>query len=312
MRTEPGSSAFIPRNLLQSPKITTLATRLKMPPAQQAAYTDALVCEIADDPERTCTSYAYTEKIRRSTNAKTAEAIRREWQPAALLSLHSESKILSTLDDKYKNEDRLAVAVATQDSAKLLGIPKYQHGTDKLSGTIISCATVSLLHDWGCQNNVFIMVFDTTSSNTGLVSAACTSLQQVLWRALLWSGCRHRIGGLILSHVFEDLRIEASKSPEISIFKRLRTNYNMINLTPKSSIKTYHIETINEEGQLLAEKLRAETLRQCSMDYDFVRDDHRDLTELTVLYLNGHTKKAVSIKRPGALHKARWMAKLLM
>ena len=137
------------------------------------------------------------------------------------------------------------------------------------------------------------------------------SAQQVLGRALLWSGCRHHIGELILSHVFEDLRIEASKSPEISIFKILRTDYNVINLTPKSPIKTYHIETINEEGQTLAEKLRAETLLQCSMDYDFVRDDYRDLTELTILYLNGHTKKAVSIKRPGALHNARWMAKLL-
>jgi len=84
LHTEPGTSAFIPRNLLQSPKLTTLATRLKMMPAQQAANTEALVCEIVDDPERICTSYAYTEKNRRSTNVKTAEAIRREWQPAAI------------------------------------------------------------------------------------------------------------------------------------------------------------------------------------------------------------------------------------
>jgi len=155
------------------------------------------------------------------------------------------------------------------------------------------------------------MVFHTTSSNTGHVSAACISLQQVLGRALLWSGCRNHIGELILSHVFEDLRIEASKSPQTSIFKRLRTNYNMINLMPKSPIKTYHIETINEEGQLLAEKLCAETLPQCSMDYDVVHDDYGELTELTILYCISHTKKAVSIKRPGALHKAPWMAKLL-
>jgi len=93
-----------------------------MTPAQQAAYKEALVCEVADDPERICASYAYTEKNRCLTNAKTAEAIHREWQPAALLSLHWDSKILSTLDDKYKDEDRLTVAVATQDSAKHLRI----------------------------------------------------------------------------------------------------------------------------------------------------------------------------------------------
>lgn len=42
------------------------------------------------------------------------------------------------------------------------------------------------------------------------------------------------------------------------------------------------------------------------------RDDYLEFTELCVLFLNGETvAQAVKLKRPGALHKARWMAKLL-
>jgi len=37
LHPEPGTSAFFPRNLLKSSKLTTLAARFKMTPAQQAA-----------------------------------------------------------------------------------------------------------------------------------------------------------------------------------------------------------------------------------------------------------------------------------
>ena len=44
-----GTEAFIPHNILQSPKLTSLAARMKMKPAQQAAYTKALIEESGGD-----------------------------------------------------------------------------------------------------------------------------------------------------------------------------------------------------------------------------------------------------------------------
>ena len=41
----------------------------------------------------------------------------------------------------------------------------------------------------------------------------------------------------------------------------------------------------------------------------FVRCDYKELVELTLLYLSGDRNYTFS--RPGALHKARWMAKIL-
>ena len=66
---------------------------------------------------------------------------------------------------------------------------------------------------------------DTTSVNTGHVTAACICMQEKLQRPLLWCACRHHIGEIMLSRVWDSLKIETSKSHQISIFSRLRQNF---------------------------------------------------------------------------------------
>lgn len=48
-RTRTGSDAFIPSDILKRPKLVSLATRMKITPAQQAAFTQAVVEETAVD-----------------------------------------------------------------------------------------------------------------------------------------------------------------------------------------------------------------------------------------------------------------------
>jgi hypothetical protein len=93
---------------------------------------------------------------------------------------------------------------------------------------LISKETSQLLTEWGCTDNIFGMVFDTTSSNTGHKTAACIAIQRDLDRHLLWFACRHHVGEVILDHVWNALAIEVSKSPEISIFGRLKNSWNQL------------------------------------------------------------------------------------
>ena len=72
------------------------------------------------------------------------------------------------------------------------------------------------------------MCFDTTAANTGHLSGACICLQQSMGKALLWCACRHHIGEVILSHISNDLEIEVSKSPEITLFQRFQKQYENI------------------------------------------------------------------------------------
>ena len=72
------------------------------------------------------------------------------------------------------------------------------------------------------------MVFDTTARNTGHLTAACVRIQQQVGHVLLWSECRHRSGEVIFSQIFKDLDIEASKSPDVSVFLRFRKHFSLL------------------------------------------------------------------------------------
>ena len=88
------------------------------------------------------------------------------------------------------------------------------------------------------------MVYDTTASNTGHLTAACVCVQQQMDHALLWSGCRHYIVEVILNQVFQNLKIEALKSAEVSAFTRFRKHFNSLDTpTQLMNISSYEMNT---------------------------------------------------------------------
>jgi hypothetical protein len=50
---------------------------------------------------------------------------------------------------------------------KLLGVPALPTKSSEKAGNLIARATVNLLEEWDCVDNIGAMVFDTTASNTG-------------------------------------------------------------------------------------------------------------------------------------------------
>ena len=66
---------------------------------------------------------------------------------------------------------------------------------------------------------MYISKYDVRST-TGHESAACVSLQERLGRPLLWLACRHHVGEVVLTHVWDALRIEVSKAPDVTVFVR--------------------------------------------------------------------------------------------
>ena len=68
--------------------------------------------------------------------------------------------------------------------------------------------------------NIFIHILNLfLHTLAGHISAACVSLQERLNRSLLWLARRHHVGEIMLAHVWEDLGVEVSKGPEVSIFR---------------------------------------------------------------------------------------------
>ena len=105
---------------------------------------------------------------------------------------------------------------------KLLGVPKLPHKSREKVWPHISAATKDLLDTWNCTDSVAGMVFDTTRSNTGVISGACISILTALDLPLLWFACRHHVREVLLTHVwrllahhkFGSLKGNSTFSPE--------------------------------------------------------------------------------------------------
>ena len=189
VRVKTGTTAFIPHDILKLPKLVSLASRMKISPVQQAAFTEAIIEEAAGDSIKINTSYSYADKMRREANRVMAKTSQDSWQPPQLASLHWDEKMMSALDNQYENDECLVVAVSDGNDIKVLGIPSYRPMLGLKAGETIMNLSHDLLVSWNCSESVRNMVFDTTASNTGHLSGACIKIQQRLGRALLWSAC---------------------------------------------------------------------------------------------------------------------------
>ncbi|KAJ8395381.1 hypothetical protein AAFF_G00033660 [Aldrovandia affinis] len=137
-------------------------------------------------------------------------------------------------------------------------------------------------------------------------TAACIAIQLSLGRPLLWSGFWHHIGEVLLSHIFTNLKVETSRSPEVALFARLRHNWNLVTHDDSGPMSRY---IPGDAEPPFLRKLRAE-LTACAagvLDYKRVRAAVSCVSGCTL----GAAQTPVTFQRLGVLHKERWMAKLL-
>ena len=144
-RVRTGSDCFIPPEIMKSPRLVFLAVRMKMTPAQQAAFTEAFIEEIGGDLSKVCTSYRHADNSRRAVSHQIAHETKELWIPPKLASLHWDGKNLHALTDQHEHEVRLAITIGDPREMKLLSIPSYNSGTDQQVGDIISNRTCELL-----------------------------------------------------------------------------------------------------------------------------------------------------------------------
>ena len=111
-----------------------------------------------------------------------------------------------------------------KNTEKLLGVPKLTKGT----GAAMAEATVSALKDWNLKEKIVGMCFETTSSNTGIHTGACTLIEKQLHKNLMYLACRHHMHEIIVSDVFKCCFVPTSGGPDVLLLKRFRKNWNFI------------------------------------------------------------------------------------
>ena len=138
--------------------------------------------------------------------------------------------------DGVSKVERLPVLLSGIGGTKLLGVPAIRHKSSSFAGSLTADASDELIKIWDCQKSLAGMVFDTISSNTGAQTAAWVALQNTISKPLLRFACRNYVGEVVLGHVWDVLKIEVSKSPEIYNFQRFRNNFLLLRQIVKTSI----------------------------------------------------------------------------
>ena len=120
-------------------------------------------------------AYKYSEAIlshiyrfRNEVLPSITDKIKENWSPPSHALVHWDGKLMETLDGS-SSEERLPALVSGVGGPKLLGVPSLPPAEPgQPFGDLIATETVLLLQEWGAADSIRGMVFDTTSTNTGI------------------------------------------------------------------------------------------------------------------------------------------------
>ena len=102
----------------------------------------------------------------------TATNLRSEFSATVPLTVHWDGKLMEDLTS-HQHVDHLPVLISGAGVEQLLGVPKLSSGT----GEAQASAVVQCLEVWGIQDQMTALCFDTTASNTGHRSGACSLIE---------------------------------------------------------------------------------------------------------------------------------------
>ena len=249
---------------------------------------------------------------RKAAVTKTASEIRLNLKKSIdkFIIVHWDGKIIQLMSGK--TQDRLAVyiSIPNENPGQFLASLEIASG----SGKNMADAVLKILEEMHLLDQVQAVVFDTTASNSGQWKGSVTLLEELVRHVLLWLACRHHIAELHIKHASEEVQ-GPSKVPDDPLFKRFKEKFGFLDL---SSRKVWKWPSRGRRYEKANQVLQwgDRTMQQRTWD----REDYRELLELVVIYLGGVVKRIrknsavpidVHIRKPGAVHHARFMASSL-
>lgn len=238
---------------------------------------------------------------RKKARSEIATQIKESFTPNCPLTIHWDGKLMDDLNSVAKIE-RLAVFVTGENISKQLGIPKIPNGT----GESQSEAVYNLISEWNIKENIKFICFDTTASNTGVHKGACKLLEKKLKKKLIWLACRHHSMDLLVAKVFSLTVEESTSGPEIQLFQKFKGLWSNIEQQNFSA----GVNGIQFYKNIKFEKNNLLTFITQHINVLQPRADYKELLQLCSIFL-GKTIENYKFKTPGAMHRARWMSKII-
>lgn len=139
-----------------------------------------------------------------------------------------------------------------------------------------------MLEDWKVKENVIALVFDTTSSNTGLRNGCAVLIEKDLNRSLLWLACRHHVYEVHMKNTWQDLSGKTA-GPDELLFKRFQSNWNSFS-HDLNDLKLFEWPIDNTSNIWNQASEVISWGEECVRKNTFPREDYRELLELTLVF----------------------------
>lgn len=193
--------------------------------ADRYNFSDSQMCsflsrtQLASENKNNVTLSVSSVQRRRKKFCKSeTKKIKESFDPLGLMTIHWDGKLFQK-GGAGKKINRLVVVVTGNGQEKVLEAPATESG----KGVDEVEAVFEILKDWNLCQKVRAINFDTTSSNTGCNSGACTLLEEKLGRKLYRLACRHHVMELIPSGIYNKLVENGiTKGLEITLFEKFR------------------------------------------------------------------------------------------
>lgn len=233
-----------------------------------------------------------------------ASEIRATFDPEVPLIIHWDGKIMddcTATGNERDRVDRLPILVSGQSVVKLLSVPKLHNGT----AAAMFQAITQTIDEWNLRNRIKGLCFDTTASNTGSKNGVCVQLETEFGQQLLNLACRHHISEIMLEKAYGIH--DVSRSPNLELFGHFKDFWPRIDQTSFTT-------ALNDESTAAVIAPWKDDVIQFAMaqlEKLQPRDDYCEILELSIIFLGGVPPKGIKFRYPGAIHRARWMARAI-
>lgn len=242
------------------------------------------------------------EKIRAEISKKVKEKFGENLDKKFIV-LHFDGKTLPKWSKVDGNSERLAIVVTCGKESKLLGVSESPSGKAVHQFNVI----VRMLEDWGLTPYIKAICSDTTSTNTGHIRGVNERLRKKYFHNILTLMCRRHSSEVVISNVYSIALKDNSQSPNITIFEKFQNSWKTIDSTRYESAMN-----IEEVKKSITAKEKDEIIEFVQHQLSLQKQSRKDYVEflqLVLLFLG--TKEKFHIRSPGAMHRARFMARVI-
>jgi len=294
-----------PKNIV-TPEVAAALDRTKISDRNAVYALSSFSLAVGQDPDGLALNRWSIRRSRMKHRDETIAKLKDSFAPKVPLVVHWDGKLLPDISERHEKVDRLPILVSGQGVERLLNVAKLPNGT----GEAMANAVVEALDDWHIASSVKAMSFDTTASNSGIRAGAAVLIEEKLGRELLHLACRHHVFEVVLGDVFNSLA-GPSSGPDILMFKRFQSAWpSIVRDRIVDGMSDDETATVFRNNiSMMNEALEFATA--CLQGLSQPRDDYRELLELSLIYMGHIPPRGVHLEAPGAMHRARWMAKAI-